>query len=104
MSVISDAPIEADFSRLFHTTPPVEPDYTGDPLHPVYFEGFPRNLIYGYYGKSDKKTWSAEIHGREALWTSIYLIMASLGDLKPLQWHTKESHQAELEKIYGKQK
>ena len=59
LSVISEVPIEADFAGLFQTSPPVEPEYTGDPLHPVYFEGFPNDLIFSYYDKSDKKKWSA---------------------------------------------
>lgn len=85
-SVISDRPIEADFSGLFHTSPPVDLDYTGDPLAPVYFEGFPSDLIFGYYDDSDKRTWSAEIWGDQPAWASLYLIMRALGHIRPLEW------------------
>lgn len=97
LSVISEKPIIADFSPLFYTTSPVEPDYTGSCLHPVYFEGFPGDLIFGYYAESDKKKWSAEIGGDFALWTTLFMIMSSLGALKPRTWHTRESHRAELD-------
>ncbi|MGH6876113.1 MAG: hypothetical protein ACREHV_01910, partial [Rhizomicrobium sp.] len=53
LSVISKKPIICDFTGLFHTTPPVEPDYTGNPLADVYFEGFPKSLVFGYYEPSD---------------------------------------------------
>lgn len=96
MSVLSDTPVQADFDGLFHTTPPVEPDYTGDELHPVYFEGFPRDLIFPYYSQTDGRQWSAEIQTDEALWTSMFLMMRALGDVKPLTWHTRESHRREL--------
>jgi hypothetical protein len=97
LSVISKKPIIADFSGLFPTTPPVEPDYTGNPLSPVYFEGFPKELIFGYYETSDKKKWSAEIGGDYSLHTTIFLMLRSLDVVKPHQWHTRESHKKELE-------
>lgn len=96
VSILSDTPIQADFDGLFHTTPPVEPDYTGDPLHPVYFEGFPQDLIFPYYSQTDGRRWSAEIQTDEALWTSMFLMMRALGDVKPLAWHTRESYRREL--------
>ena len=98
ISVISERPITADFSGLFYTTPPIDPDYTGDPLHHVYFEGFPKDLVFGYFEESDGKKWSAEIATNEILWTTVFLIMRSLGAVQPLKWRTKESHRAELEK------
>lgn len=97
LSVISEQPIDADFSGLFHTTPPVERDYTGDPLAAVYFEGFPDSLVYGYYGPSNKRRWSAEIGGDNGMWTTCFLIMKALGVVKPFQWHTRASHRAELD-------
>jgi len=97
LSVISEKPVIADFTGLFHTTPPVEPDYTGDPLHQVYFEGFPKELIFGYYEPSDKKKWSAEISGNYGLYTTIFLILRSFGVIAPHEWHTRESHKLELE-------
>ena len=98
ISVISEKPIvEPAFEGLFHTIPPIEPDYTGDPLHPVYFEGFPEDLIFGYYSTSDQKKWSAEINGgNEAIWMVIHLIMRGLGAVKSLTWHTRESHAKQL--------
>lgn len=96
LSVISEKPIEADFTGLFHTTPPVEPDYTGNPLADCYFEGFPKNLIFGYYS-ANKRKFSAEIHGDFKLHTTIFLILRSLGVVKPFEWHTKESHRKELD-------
>jgi hypothetical protein len=97
LSVLSEAPIVADFSGLFKTTPPTEPDYTGDPLHSCYFEGFPKELIFGYYEPSDKRRWSAEIGGDHGIWTAVFLLMRSLGAIKANPWRTRESHRAELE-------
>jgi hypothetical protein len=102
LSVVSERPIEADFTGLFHTTPPIDPDYTGDSLHPVYFEGFPRELVFGYYEPSDKKRWSACIGGSYTVYTTVFLILRALGVIKPHVWHTPESHRAEMdeEKAY----
>lgn len=66
LSVISKSPIEVDFTGLFRTTPPIDPNYTGNPLSSVYFEEFIDDWIFGYYEKSDKMKWSAEISRR--LW------------------------------------
>lgn len=96
MSVICTTPIECNFDGLFHTTPPVEPTYTGDPLNPAYFEGFPEDLVFGYY-YSDQRQFSAEIGTDYELITSLFLIMRSLGAIKAYRWHTKESHKKELE-------
>lgn len=96
LSVDSKSPINADFSGLFHTTPPVEPDYTGDSLHHVYFEGFPEDRIFGYYS-SNNRQFSAEIHSFESLWTVVFLMMRDLGMIKPFAWHTRESHRKELD-------
>ncbi len=96
LSVLSLTPVVCDFSGLFHTTPPIEPKYTGNELAPVYFEGFPPELIFGYYEATDKKHWSAAIGGKETLWATLFLMMRSLGHVKPARWHTRESHAAEL--------
>jgi hypothetical protein len=96
LSVLSAAPINADFSALFKTTPPIAPDYTGDPLSSCYFEGFPEDLIFGYYEPSDKRRWSAEIGGDHGLWTTFFLLMRSIGAIKPSPWRTPESHRAEM--------
>lgn len=97
LSVISEKPVIADFTGLFHTTPPVDPDYTGNPLNPVYFEGFPKDLIFGYYEPSDKKKWSAQIRGENDLYTTIFLMLRSFGVVKPFEWNTRASHQRQLE-------
>jgi len=96
LSVISREPITADFSGLFHTTPPIDPKYTGDSLHPVYFEGFPEDLIFGYY-EANKQKFSAEIWSNEYLYTTLFLLMRQLGAIKPAVWHTEASHKAMLD-------
>ncbi|HEX9640566.1 MAG TPA: hypothetical protein VGB13_04560 [Candidatus Krumholzibacteria bacterium] len=88
LSVISERPIEADFAGLFHTTPPLDSSHNGNPLSPVYFEGFPRELVFGYYEPSDRRRFSAEIWGEHSLWTTIFLILRALGFVKPLRWST----------------
>lgn len=104
MSVISEKPIIADFSGLFHTTPPLDPSYTGNPLADCYFEGFPGNLIFGYYEPSDKKKWSAEIWGDQALWTTVFLLLRSMDVIKAAEWHTRESHRKELDEQAARRK
>lgn len=91
LSVLSEEPIIANFDGLFYTTPPPDPGYSGDPLHPVYFEGFPRDLIFGYYEPSDKKRFSAELWGGNvALWTTLFLILRARGVVQPMQWSTRK--------------
>jgi len=96
LSVLSERPVEVDFSGLFHTTPPVDKSYTGDELASVYFEGFPENRIYRYY-ENDHRRFSAEIWGDRPMWTTVFLIMRSLGAIKPHEWHTRESHRKEMD-------
>jgi len=97
LSVISThRAIITDFDGLFHTTFPTEPNYTGDPLSPVYFEGFPKDLIFGYYSGTNKKSWSAEISGDYLLYTTVFLIMRSLGVIGAFKWDTREGHRKEL--------
>ncbi len=103
LSVISAEPIVAPFEYMFHTTPPVEPDYTGDPLHPVYFEGFPRDLIFSYYSKNNRK-FSAEIHGDEMLFMTVFEILKSLGKLQPMKWLTRVEHKAQMDKNFNEWK
>jgi hypothetical protein len=92
MSVISQTPIVADFSGLFYTTPPLDPKYTGDSLSPVYFEGFPSDLVFPYYSQTDGTQWSAEISTDQELWTSVFLIMRSLEAVKPLEWAVSDGY------------
>lgn len=96
MTVLSSKPIDVDFDGLFHTTPPTDPEYTGNPLNPVYFEGFPQELIFPYYSETDGARWSAEIQTDEELWASMFLIMRALGIAGPLTWNKRESHRREL--------
>jgi hypothetical protein len=95
LSVLSEKPVEANFDGLFHTTPPIDKDYTGDPLASVYFEGFPKDRIYRYY-EEDRRKFSAEIWGDRPMWTAVFLIMRSAGVIKPNVWHTKETHLKEM--------
>lgn len=97
LSVISnDRPIKSDlFPFLFHTTPPIAPDYTGNELAPCYFEGLPKELVFGYHA-DNAGCWSASLEER-ALWTTVFECMRSLGALTPHIWHTRESHRALLD-------
>lgn len=90
LSVISEAPISCNFEDIFHCHPPGDPDYTGDSLHPVYFEGFPADLIFGYYFTSGKRKWSAEINGDHRLYMTIFLILRSLGVLPSLRYSVRK--------------
>lgn len=95
LTVLSGKAIDLDFDGLFHTTPPIEPDYTGDPLASVYFEGFPRKLVRGYYCANHSE-WSAEIWSEHDLYTTLFMIMRSFGTIKALRWNTREAHRREL--------
>jgi hypothetical protein len=97
ISVVCNRKVDANFDGLFHTTPPIEPDYTGNELADVYFEGFPKDLVFDYFEESDKKVWSAQIHDDKILWTTIYLILKAVGYVVPTEWRTKASHQKELD-------
>lgn len=83
-------------NTLFHTTPPIAPDYTGNELASVYFEGFPEEFIFGYFTENPKR-FSAQIHGDLRLYTTIHAIMNALGALSAITWHTPETHRAELD-------
>lgn len=106
MSVISERPIITNFDGLFHTTPPIEPDYTGNELADCYFEGFPHEYIFGYYSEleSYRKKFSAEIWGNQPLWTAVFLMLRDLGIVKAAEWHTKESHRKELDEQTARRK
>jgi hypothetical protein len=97
LSVISerstkDNLTESLFPRLFYTTPPVDESYTGDPLANCYFEGFPDDLIFGYFAQSPHGgRWSAEIWGDEAMWSTVFAIMSAVGVVKPMQWSVRKA-------------
>lgn len=97
LSVESEVPIDDPlFPCLFHTTPPIERDYTGDSLAPVYFEGFPADRVFGYHAANPRR-WSADLSSDQRLWTVMLLCLKSLGILRPITWHTRESHRAKLD-------
>jgi hypothetical protein len=97
LSVISNTHIDDPvFPYLFHTQPPIEPDYTGNPLADCYFEGFPRDLIFGYHCEN-MKAWSAEIHGICTLKHVLFLCLKAVGAVRPLVWNTKVEHRAKLD-------
>jgi len=89
-SVLSEDPVEVDFSKLFPVTPPTDPTYTGNPLAAVYFEGFPEDRIYGYYSENPSK-FSGEIWSDYALWTAMFLLLDSKKAFRPHQWSTRGS-------------
>jgi len=86
LSVISDTPINVDLSGLCHTTPPVDPAYTGNPLAPIYFQGFPRDLIFDYYDNGYKKKWSAEFWDDSLLTVALFLISRAVGIRRAFTW------------------
>lgn len=97
LSVASEQPIESDlFPCLFFTTPPPEPEYTGDELAECYFDGFPPDRIFGYHSENSRR-WSACLLSQQALWTVIFLCMRSVGAIQPQVWLTRESHQRMLD-------
>lgn len=96
LSVESKFPIKVDLTGLCYTSPPLDEKYTGNILHPVYFEGFPEDKIYDYYDTSDKTKFSMEL-GEQDLYTVLFLIMRSVGAVQPYVWHTPESHKAKME-------
>lgn len=98
LSVISEKPLVKYaelFSTMFHTTPPVEPEYTGNELASCYFEGFPDEYIFDYYAKNPTR-WSCSI-GRSSMQFVVRLIMHELGAIKPLEWTTREKHRKQLD-------
>lgn len=104
MTVINPNLVLANFDGLFHTTPPLEPDYTGDELADVYFEGFPKDLIFGYYDepKTDKSHFSAHIINDQMMWTTLYLILKDQGYVTPAEWNTRKNDQKELKERNAK--
>jgi hypothetical protein len=98
LSVSTERPLPyINFTGLFHTTPPVDPKYTGNELASVYFEGFPKDLVYGYYHDSRDGKWSACVDDSYTLYTVCFLVMRAAGGIKPHTWHTEASHRAELD-------
>jgi len=97
LSVTSERTIESDlFPCLFFTTPPIEPEYTGNELAECYFDGFPPDRIFGYHSENPRQ-WSACILNQQALWTVVFLCMRSVGAIQPQVWITRESHQRALD-------
>lgn len=89
ISVITEEPLVADFECLFFTMPP--PEGRSDMMSSCYFEGFPEELVFGYYGTSDGRSWSAEVSNSDWRIASVFhAIMRSLGAVQPLRWKTRE--------------
>lgn len=101
LSIESEKPIEAEFGYWAHTSPPIEPDYTGNPLASCYFEGFPSDRIFGYYSENNKK-FSLEIGGKYDLMMVLHTLMVSLGIIKKRKWNTREEHKKELDAYYNR--
>lgn len=82
MSVIIDRsdvrPI--DLSCLCRTTAPTraQKNYGGNELNSVYFEGFPSDLVFGYYEQNRRK-FSLMLGSDFAVWTAMFLILSSVG-------------------------
>lgn len=76
LSISSERSIDTDlFKGLFVTS-----DKGNNILLPVYFEGFPEHLVYGYYDDNHRK-FSAELYRREQLYTALFLCLSVLGEL-----------------------
>lgn len=82
VSVISERPVKVDPLMLFQADPPDDPSWSGDVLASCYFEGFPGDLIFGYYNQSDKKQFSVEIGGDYDLYVFIRECMRSLEQVR----------------------
>lgn len=96
LSVISEKPIDDPlFPWLFFTVPPTEPEYTGDSLASCYFEGFPKDLIFGYQSKNPRR-WSAEINSYAWLQITLMLCMKAVGAIPMPVWRTKAIADAEF--------
>jgi len=83
LSVVSDKPIDVDLSGIAYLNPPIDPQSTNY-LSPHYFEGFPEHLIFGHYGASDKKKFSLDLGEENLVYMTVFLIMRSVGAIKPL--------------------
>jgi hypothetical protein len=82
VSVIADRDIDINPEGLFRAMPPAAPGYSGDTLASVYFEGFPKDLIFGYYNDAmdayqvgEQFKFSAELGSDYQLWTFVFLCM-----------------------------
>ena len=96
LSVLSETRIEVpQLKMLAYTEPPREPGYTGNCLSSCYFQGFKEEWCFGFY-EDDHRQFSLELYGNNALWTTIFLIMNSLGQMKPRRQHTQEEHSKAL--------
>lgn len=97
LSVDSARPVNCDFTGLFETSHTGEKDYSGDKLASCYFEGFPHHVVFGHYGASDGRRWSAELYGREQLWATIFLMMRSFGQIDRVESSGRVQHRRELD-------
>lgn len=86
MTVLSDKPLEIDFSGLCYTSPPPDPEYTGNPLAPCYFEGFPSELVRGYYDENHSEFSLAITRSASIV---AFLVMRAAGGIMPLVWSVR---------------
>jgi hypothetical protein len=99
LSIDSERPVNADFTGLFETAHTHEhDDYSGDDLASCYFEGFPESLVFDYYGHTDGRRWSAQLRGYESLWTALFLIRRSFGDIHRIESNGDVDHTREMDR------
>ncbi len=105
LSVVSDRELHVNLTGLCTTLPPREPEYTGNDLSPCYFEGFPPEFIFGDYGTSDKKRWSAQLPEQKSIWMTVFLIMQAIGAMKPVVYNTQAEHRAQraAEEVFNRE-
>ena len=94
MSVISGKPVNADLEGLAYLNPPRDPNYTGDCLHPAYFEGFPDEYMFSYFLTSDRKELSMELRSDKYVYMAIFLILRSMDVITPLIQAVGEEYKA----------
>lgn len=96
LSVVSQYDVPVDLSGLCYTSPPRDPGYTGDKLSGCYFEGFPSDLVFGYFDR-DRRRFSAELYGEHDMFTAVFLIMRAVGAVQPMRYHTRDEHRAQMD-------
>jgi hypothetical protein len=83
LSVSLERPVDVDLRGLCETAPPPPPAQHN--LVPVYFEGFPEDLVYPHYEVSDRRRWSAAFWCNEALWAAMFLLLRAARVIPPFE-------------------
>jgi hypothetical protein len=78
LSVVSEIPITAKLGTLTWTKRPNDGSH---PLSNTMFEGFPRELVFGYMA-DDQRRFSLSLASQFHLWAAIHMIMINRGLLK----------------------